>query len=64
VTTPKDEQREPGDLDLDPETVKDLDPTGDETDDVRGGVIGYATVKCGITVTIQGCAVASGGCTG
>ena len=60
MTTPGDEQPEPGDLDLDAETVKDLEPADADTADVHGG-LAYPSFNCQVTATI-GCKVASGGC--
>ncbi len=37
MSDPKDEQKEPDDLDLEAETVKDLDVEEKEADEVRGG---------------------------
>jgi hypothetical protein len=37
MSDPKQEHDEPDELDLDAETVKDLEPAPEETDDVRGG---------------------------
>ena len=37
MSDPKDEQKEPDDLDLEAETVKDLDVEEQSADEVRGG---------------------------
>jgi hypothetical protein len=37
MTNPKDQQREPDKLDLDVETVKDLEPDKESAEAVRGG---------------------------
>jgi hypothetical protein len=39
MSDPKQHHDEPDELDLDAETVKDLEPTPDETEAVRGGVL-------------------------
>jgi hypothetical protein len=38
MTNPKDEQRKPDELDLDVETVKDLEPDKESAEAVRGGM--------------------------
>jgi len=42
VSDPKERRGEPEELDLDSETVRDLEPGKEEADDVRGG----ATLQC------------------
>lgn len=37
MSDPKERQREPGDLELETETVKDLELDAEAADDVRGG---------------------------
>lgn len=42
MSDPKERRGEPEELDLDSETVRDLEPGKEEADDVRGG----ATLQC------------------
>jgi hypothetical protein len=43
MTNPKEEQRNPDKLDLDVETVKDLEPDKESAEAVRGGARGATT---------------------
>jgi hypothetical protein len=51
MTDPKEQQREqdePDELELEPETVKDLDADAEDAEDVRGGGIG-GCISCSKT---------------
>lgn len=50
---------EPDELDLDPATVRDLDPSAEEADSIRGGV---TVTICGPTVGCQPPSHAFGPC--
>ena len=45
MTNPKDEQRKHDELELDAETVKDLEPDKGSAEAVRGGVLGNTATK-------------------
>jgi hypothetical protein len=46
MSDPRHKQREPDELDLDAETIKDLDPGEEDADGVRGGVVANMTHTC------------------
>ena len=46
MTDPKEQQEEREDLDLDAETVRDLEPTDDESDEVKGGRANMCSGGC------------------
>jgi hypothetical protein len=61
MSDPK-QHHEPDDLDLDAETVRDLDPSGADSDDVRGGAIRRTDacvtdtcITCYICITVVAC---------
>jgi len=45
VSDPKEEQREPDELELESETIKDLDVDENESEQIRGGCSGTGTLS-------------------
>jgi hypothetical protein len=46
MTDPKEHQDDREELDLDEETVRDLEPTDDDADDVKGGRMAMCSGGC------------------